>query len=411
MRSSRWIAFPCILILGLGVSGCNLPQAGGTPSPTTETAPSPTVTPTAGPCMIIADSDLAVYQRPSASADVFGTMTAGESYPAGGQTADGWFGFDPGVAQAANIGVFRLRWVQEGTSGLRLEGDCAAVPVVVGPPPGVCFDMPMDTTQVYAAPDLASSVVATMALGDYAAVIGRATSWAQVDLSQGNTGLAVTGWVEEWTINLNGPCEALPIVTVSSPATPTAVPSAGPATLTPRSGDITCRFGPGMEYAPGGTVPAGTVAPILGRNGMGGWWAIDLPRHPGRMCWVSADDATVSGDTAAVPVLPPPYPYVSGVTVAMTPETAMIPCNSFPYTFSVRFTIEVTGPTRVTFQRILSDGHSAPPETVEFLEFGSRTFTDYYRVGGPGTYWFRVTATSPNAVSGEATVTMSCSGP
>jgi len=359
--------------------------------------------------MIIADSDLTVYQRPSVAADVFGTMMAGESYPAGGQTADGWFGFDPGVAQAANIGVFRLRWVQEGTSGLRLEGDCASVPVVVGPPPGICFDMPMDTTQVYEEPNLASSVVATMELGDYAAVIERATDWAQVDLGQGNTGLAVVGWVEEWTLNMNGPCEALPIVTVSSPATATPVPTAGPAALTPRSGDITCRFGPGMEYAPGGTILGGAVVPILGRDEIGGWWAIDLPRHPGMRCWVSVDDATTSGDTSSVPVLPPPSPYVSAVTVSMTPETATIACNAFPYTFGVRFTIEVTGPTTATFRRILSDGHTAPAETVEFLEFGSQSFSDYYRVGAAGTYWFRVTTSSPNAVSGEATVTMSCS--
>lgn len=56
----------------------------------------------------------------------------------GVKTADGWWGFEPGVAQAASSGLFRLRWVLEGTSGLTFGGDCEGVPVVPGPEAGVC---------------------------------------------------------------------------------------------------------------------------------------------------------------------------------------------------------------------------------------------------------------------------------
>ncbi|MBN1259088.1 MAG: hypothetical protein JXB35_00265 [Anaerolineae bacterium] len=168
-----------------------------------------------GPCTIHADANVAVYQRPSTVASVFGTLMPGDTYPALVRTVEGWFGFDPGVAQAANTGVFRYRWIEKGVAGLQLEGDCEALPVVVGPPPGVCFDMPMESVLVYAAPDLTTTVVATLVVEDYAAIVGRTGdgAWYKVDLEPGNTGLAVVGWIEGWTINMNGPCDALPVLT------------------------------------------------------------------------------------------------------------------------------------------------------------------------------------------------------
>jgi hypothetical protein len=188
------------------------PAATAPPATPTETPVEATATPPPGPCEVVAESEVTVYQRPSSQARVFGTMTPGVRVLGEGRTADGWFGFDPGVAQAANVGVFRLRWV-DGSSGVRLEGDCDALPELVGPPPGICFSMPMDEVQVYAAPDLSSEVMATMVAGHYAAVTGRAADgWARVDLSVGNTGLNVTGWIEGGTLNLNGPCENLPTV-------------------------------------------------------------------------------------------------------------------------------------------------------------------------------------------------------
>jgi hypothetical protein len=187
----------------------------------TATAPVPTPiataivespTPPPGPCEIVAESEVTVYERPSLDAAVFGSMPPGFRILAEARTADGWLGFEPGVAQAANIGVFRLRWV-DGNSGVRLEGACEGLPELVGPPAGVCFTTPMGEVQVYAEPDVASTIIATMMVGDYAAVIGKtADGWARVDLSVGNTGLALTGWIQEFTLNLNGPCDDLPTV-------------------------------------------------------------------------------------------------------------------------------------------------------------------------------------------------------
>ena len=164
----------------------------------------------AEPCELIAEREVTVYTRPDSSAAVFGLMQPGFRARVEGRTPDGWWGFEPGVAQAANVGVFRLRWL-EGSSAVRVEGWCGEVPGVAGPPAAVCFTMPMDEVQGHAEPDLSSEVVATLLFGDYAAVLGMSDDWAEVGLSLGSTGMDITGWVPASTLNMNGPCDDLPV--------------------------------------------------------------------------------------------------------------------------------------------------------------------------------------------------------
>jgi len=164
------------------------------------------------PCSIVAQGDVTVYSRPSSNAAVFGSMASGFHVIPEGRTADGWLGFDPGVAQAANVGIFRLRWIEE-NSDIELEGDCEDLPELEGPPAGVCFTMPMDGVLVYTEADVSSEVIATMRWGDYVAVTGKTKGdWARVDLSVGNVGLDLVGWVQGFALNLNGPCDDLPTV-------------------------------------------------------------------------------------------------------------------------------------------------------------------------------------------------------
>ncbi len=187
----------------------------------TPAGPSPTVAPGAMPthagpaaqaCEMVAETEVTVYDRASPSATVFGSMYPGLRVMVKGRTADGWLGFEPAVAQAANIGIFRLRWVHE-SSAIRLEGTCDELPELVGPLPGFCFTMPMEEVAIYAEPDGSSEVLATLSVGDYAAVLGiTRNAWARVDLSLGNTGSNLSGWVQEATLNLNGPCDRLPTV-------------------------------------------------------------------------------------------------------------------------------------------------------------------------------------------------------
>lgn len=210
-RSFRILPFLfTFIVLACSLSGTPTP----TPIPPTETSTATVTAAPAAECDIVAASEGAVaYMRPSLEAQEFADM-ANADFPTavGARTADGWLGFDPHKAQAANIGVFRLRWVL--ASQVTTEGDCSSIPVVVGPLPNVCYDMPMDSTPVYTQPNSASALATTLVVEQYAAVLGTtaAGDWAKLDLSVGNSGLNQQGWVEAQTLNLNGPCDSLPVV-------------------------------------------------------------------------------------------------------------------------------------------------------------------------------------------------------
>jgi len=156
-----------------------------------------------------------VYERPYEEAAIFGELSPGFTVTVVAKTADEWYGFEPGVAQAPNVGVFRLRWIQE-TSAIQLEGNCEDLRQVIGPPPGVCFTMPMAETNVYMTRSTSAPVITTMEYGDFAAVLSRDPEWALLDLSVGNVDLDTTGWVQEESLNLNGPCDRL--LTPEAPA-------------------------------------------------------------------------------------------------------------------------------------------------------------------------------------------------
>ncbi len=161
-------------------------------------------------CLLSSSSVVTAYYRPSLQAEPFSNLPIGESQYATARTADGWIGFDPGYAQAANIGVFHHRWVQEG-SAIDLEGDCDSLPIVVGPPPGVCFNMFMTNAPLLAQPLPGADVLYLITSADYARVVGKsADGWLRIDLSVGNIGQNVEGWIEGVNANFNGPCSDLP---------------------------------------------------------------------------------------------------------------------------------------------------------------------------------------------------------
>ncbi|MGA9531677.1 MAG: hypothetical protein WBR18_03075, partial [Anaerolineales bacterium] len=136
----------------------------------------------------------------------FGSLSGGMPVYLETRTPDGWYGFDPGVAQAANIGVFHHRWLPP-DADVTLEGDCDGIPVVEGPLPGVCYEMPMGHVPVYQSADPTAPVLITATTGEYMSVRSQAANdWIQVDLGIGNIGLDLQGWIDPADINWNGPC-------------------------------------------------------------------------------------------------------------------------------------------------------------------------------------------------------------
>jgi photosystem II stability/assembly factor-like uncharacterized protein len=182
-------------------------------------------------CYMIPNTEIIAYQRPSLEADVFDVIPDGIEFIVEGRTEDGWVGFDPGIPQAPNVGLFRHRWVPE-SSDFRLEGACEDIPLVEGPPAGVCFAMVTVEAPVYAEPDTSSGIVATLGNEDYVAVRRlTADQWFMVDLSIGSVGIAQIGWMEGIGSQFNGPCYAL--ATELPPGPPIARLNPGdPVTIT-----------------------------------------------------------------------------------------------------------------------------------------------------------------------------------
>lgn len=83
----------------------------------------------AGGCRlrIVGTASVTVYMRPRIDAEIFSTLSEGDIGEVLGRTDDGWYGIDPGIAQADNHGLDRLRWVA-GDAAVVAEGSCDAVP-------------------------------------------------------------------------------------------------------------------------------------------------------------------------------------------------------------------------------------------------------------------------------------------
>lgn len=70
-----------------------------------------------------------------------------------------------------------------------------------------------------------------------------------------------------------------------------------------------CRVGPGKVYDRIGTLLVGQVADIVGRDATGNYWYIRNPNQSNSFCWLWGQYATLSGNTAALPMItPPPTP-------------------------------------------------------------------------------------------------------
>jgi hypothetical protein len=169
----------------------------------------PTSTPTAMvSCDVTAPNGATVYQRPSAASDEFGMLTSSDTIHPTAKTADGFYGFTPDIAQAGNVGLFRLRWVLK-TADITATPGCANLPTVVAPIAGICYAM-MGDTPIYSSPNTTSALITTMHLNDYAMVTARNADWLTLDLNVASPSMNKLGYLEESKLGgLNGPCSGL----------------------------------------------------------------------------------------------------------------------------------------------------------------------------------------------------------
>ncbi len=112
-----------------------------------------------------------------------------------------------------------------------------------------------------------------------------------------------------------------PVVVIPSPPpVPTATPEPVLATAT---GTVNIRATPSTSGAVLGRLNKGETVQIVGRTAASDWWQIILPSNPGALGWVSAQYATPTGSTDAIPIAgpgaPPPGPVAPPTLPAYPP--------------------------------------------------------------------------------------------
>jgi hypothetical protein len=115
----------------------------------------------------------------------------------------------------------------------------------------------------------------------------------------------------------------------------TATTAFTPTALVPQisvSVPTTCRNGPGKVYRMEGALLVGETAQVYGRDPTGGYWYIRNPDSGSEYCWVWGEYATLTGNTAFLPVYtPPPTPTP---TLTSTPTLTPTPSPDFEAAYS-----------------------------------------------------------------------------
>lgn len=182
------------------------PATAQAPPPASKTDwPAPFALAPARLCARTATHPATIWMRPGAQAQQFGQLAVGDHVQLAARTADGWVGFNPGSAQAANVGIFRLRWVRA-VAAFAPGDSCARLPLVVAPPPAGCLLMAARALPVRQQPAAGATVVSTIPAGSYAQVAGwpgsRAGNWVEVLVP----GHATHGYVAAADASFSGPC-------------------------------------------------------------------------------------------------------------------------------------------------------------------------------------------------------------
>lgn len=160
-----------------------------------------------GSCgLLVFEEPAPTYCRPDTLADVFASVEEGDSVLACARTAGGWTGFDPGTAQAGNVGSFRYRWIPPGTL-FAMDADPSTLPVVWAPEAGVTYAQSFRPVHLHGLPDSLSEVTATMPGQSGAAILFRTGDWYLVDLAEGPDPRPGVGWVNAGEVSVSGDLE------------------------------------------------------------------------------------------------------------------------------------------------------------------------------------------------------------
>ncbi len=147
--------------------------------------------------------ETSAYFRPSDSARIFCGFQPGDVIQIEARSDYGWLGFDPGVAQAANTGVFRYRWIKKDSS-VALRGDASNLSEFSSPCALLTYNMFFEGAKVHSLPDSFSTPVFVTSWGDYAEIQSSLDSeWVKVDFSTGFPRMELKGWIDKSLLNIS----------------------------------------------------------------------------------------------------------------------------------------------------------------------------------------------------------------
>lgn len=155
-----------------------------------------------GPMGIVVNDTTVSYTRPDSASTLFAQLFPGDTLTVSAVSSSGWLGFDPGVAQAGNVGIFRFRWVPP-DGGFELLGDTVAMSPSWTPRAGIPYAMALEDLPVLSEPDSLSAVTDTLPAGSAAAIIQSADDWYRLDLQQGPLDRCAVGWVREEGVSVS----------------------------------------------------------------------------------------------------------------------------------------------------------------------------------------------------------------
>lgn len=221
-----WVSSTVVILQQPCVCGPNNCTSVTTPIPTfTPIGPTATYPPPADWCAmsVIGVSDVvSIYSQPSTSQGVWGNLTYGNYSNVVGRTNDGWYAIDPGVGQAPNVGIYRLRWVQTAARITLTGARCGTLPIInlsFNPTAGLCMVTPLNISNVPIYPQTTFDVgsVGTLGSGASAVVVGQtpinwygsANGWYAIDPGAGASGVGKyrLQWIPaDNTVQLNGDC-------------------------------------------------------------------------------------------------------------------------------------------------------------------------------------------------------------
>lgn len=250
---------------------------------------------------------------------------------------------------------------------------------------------------VRAGPSTVRESLGLIEAGQTVQIVGRdeSGSWYAILFPAGPDG---RGWIAAAYVQA-ADTDRLPVIVLT---TPTPTPAGPTARLTQR---LNVRTGPATTYEILGTLEAGTVVTLTGRNETGTWTQIEFPAAPNGRGWVTAaylqaDDLTnlplvnASG-TPITPLPDRPTPLAATPTPTVGPapldgDSRILPAvqvtfapggvRQFTYTSDLsspegdledwlEFTPFASGPQALIFASLICEGNATL--TVEFWQHGA----------------------------------------